>query len=116
VSGGLGVAAPVTRCSLLLTGLLTTIELLRRSRVGFVSITENLDFTTPWSKLALVVLETLAEIYINKLRLETKKGRLAHAWDEMWNSSIPFGYCKGCCSNCTDPIGPGYYAMAVVAK
>ena len=91
-----------------LTGLLTAIEQLNRQGVGFVSITENLDFTTPWGKLALAVLGTLAEIYIDKLSAETKKGKLERARKGYYNGSIPFGYCNGCCSTCTDPNGPGY--------
>ncbi len=43
--------------------------------VGFVSITENLDFTTPWGKLTLAVLGTLAEIYLDRLSAETSKGK-----------------------------------------
>ncbi len=95
-----------------LTGLLTTIELLHRHGVGFVSITENLDFTTPWGKLALAVLGTLAEIYIDKLSAETKKGKQERARKGLYNGPIPFGYCKGLCSKCTDPNGPGYCPYA----
>jgi site-specific DNA recombinase len=91
-----------------LSGLLTTMELLRRSGVSFVSITENLDFTTPWGKLALAVLGTLAEIYIDKLSAETSKGKRERAHKGQWNGSIPFGYCNGRCSACTDLNGPGY--------
>ncbi len=91
-----------------LTGLLTAIEQLRRQEVGFVSITENLDFTTPWGKLTLAVLGILAEIYIDKLSAETKKGKLERARKGLYNGSIPFGYCNGCCATCTDPNGPGY--------
>ena len=80
-----------------LSGLLTTMELLRRSGVSFVSITENLDFTTPWGKLALAVLGTLAEIYIDKLSAETSKGKRERAHKGQWNGSIPFGYCNGRC-------------------
>ncbi len=76
--------------------------------MGFVSITENLDFTTPWGKLTLAVLGTLAEIYIDKLSAETSKGKRARARKGLYNGTIPFGYCKGDCSTCTDPNGPGY--------
>ncbi len=62
-----------------LVGLLRAMDELNHHRVSFVSITENLDFTTPWGKLTLAVLGTLAEIYIDKLRTETTKGLLEHA-------------------------------------
>ncbi len=91
-----------------LTGLLTTIETLRHQGVSFVSITENLDFTTPWGKLTLAVLGMLAEIYIDRLSAEVKKGMRERARKGYWNGAIPFGYCKGLCLTCTDLNGPGY--------
>jgi DNA invertase Pin-like site-specific DNA recombinase len=50
-----------------LQGLLRALNHLQKHSVSFVSITENIDFTTPWGKLALAVLGTLAEIHIDKL-------------------------------------------------
>lgn len=95
-----------------LTGLLVTIETLRDQGVSFVSITESLDFTTPWGKLTLAVLGTLAEIYIDRLSAETKKGMLERARKGYWNGAVPLGYCKGLCSACTDLNGPGYCPYA----
>lgn len=91
-----------------LGGLLAALHRLQQHQVTFVSITENLDFTTPWGKLVLAVLGALAEIYIDKLREETKKGKQARARKGLWNGSIPFGYCNGLCANCTDVNGKGY--------
>jgi site-specific DNA recombinase len=91
-----------------LKGLLNALETLHGAGVTFVSVKENLDFTTPWGKLALTVLGMLAEIYIDNLSQETHKGKLARARKGLWNGSIPFGYCNGQCSKCTDPNGPGY--------
>ncbi|RLC77139.1 MAG: recombinase family protein, partial [Chloroflexi bacterium] len=45
-----------------LQALLKALNHLRQHNVTFISIMENLDFTTPWGKLALAVLGTLAEI------------------------------------------------------
>jgi hypothetical protein len=56
----------------------------------------------------LTVLGTLAEIYIDNLRQETRKGHLQRARQGYWVGNIPFGYCNGLCSHCTDPNGPGY--------
>jgi len=47
--------------------------------VSFASVQEQLDFTTPWGKLMLTVLGTLAEIYLDNLRQETRKGKLQRA-------------------------------------
>ena len=89
-------------------GLLTALHNLQKHRVTFVSITENLDFITPWGKLVLAVLGALAEIHIDKLREETKKGKQARARKGLWNGSIPFGYCTGLCASCTDVNGKDY--------
>jgi len=91
-----------------LSGLLRAMDKLDRQHVSFVSITENLDFTTSWGKLTLAVLGTLAEIYIDKLRIETRKGLLERAKKGLHNGTIPFGYCTGLCSACNDPNGKNY--------
>jgi site-specific DNA recombinase len=78
-----------------LGGLLAALHQLHQNQVAFISIAENLDFSTPWGKLVLAVLGAPAEIYIDKLREETKKGKLARARKGLWNGSIPFGYCNG---------------------
>ena len=54
------------------------------------------------------MLGMLAEIYIDNLRQETQKGKLQRARDGWWNGNIPLGYCRGLCSRCDDPNGPGY--------
>jgi site-specific DNA recombinase len=91
-----------------LESLLKTLNDWQEQQVSLVSITEQLDFTTPWGKLTLAVLGTLAEIYIDKLSAETKKGELQRARKGLYNGSIPFGYCTGRCLTCNDPNGPGY--------
>ncbi|MCP4288284.1 MAG: recombinase family protein, partial [Gammaproteobacteria bacterium] len=91
-----------------LNGLLTSLDWLNQKGVAFASVQEKLDFTTPWGKLMLTVLGILAEIYIENLRQETQKGKHQRARDGLWNGSLPYGYCKGLCSTCTDPNGEGY--------
>ena len=91
-----------------LQGLLKALNHLHQHDVAFISIAENMDFTTPWGKLTLAVLGTLAEIYIDKLSADTKRGKLQRARKGLYNGSIPQGYCKGNCSDCTDPNGKGY--------
>ncbi len=91
-----------------LQGLLKALNHLHQHEVAFISIVENMDFTTPWGKLTLAVLGTLAEIYIDKLSAETKKGKRARAMKGLYNGSTPLGYCRGNCSACTDPNGRGY--------
>lgn len=91
-----------------LSGLLTTLDQLNGHGVAFASVQEQLDFTTPWGKLMLPVLGTLAEIYLDNLRQETRKGKLQRARQGMWLGAIPYGYCNGLCSRCTDPNGKNY--------
>ena len=91
-----------------LHGLLTALDQLNQAHVGFASVQERLDFTSPWGKLTLTVLGMLAEIYIQNLGQETRKGKLQRARKGLLNGSIPLGYCRGNCSACTDPNGPDY--------
>ncbi len=95
-----------------LKGLLTTLEELQALQIAFVSVRENLDFSTPWGKLTLTVLGMLAEIYLDNLSQETSKGKQARARKGHWNGSIPVGYCRGNCPTCQDPNGPGYCPYA----
>lgn len=46
-------------------------------------------------KLALTVLGMLAEIYIDNLSHETRKGKIARVRKDLWNGTIPMGYCEG---------------------
>lgn len=91
-----------------LNSLLTALEQLNSWDVSFVSVQERLDFSTAWGKLTLTMLGTLAEIYIDNLRQETRKGKIQRARDGLWNGNIPYAYCRGNCSSCTDPNGEGY--------
>ena len=91
-----------------LGGLLNALDRLKEENVFFVSVQERLDFTTPWGKLTLTVLGMLAEIYIDNLRQETTKGKVQRARDGYWNGNVPYGYCKGLCSDCKDINGAGY--------
>lgn len=86
--------------------LLKTLNELQQLNVTFISISENIDFTSPWGKLALAVLGTLAEIYIDKLSDDTRRGKRQRARDGYWNGSPPFGYCRGRCSSCSASNNP----------
>lgn len=88
--------------------LLAAMHVFKQCGVEFVSISEHLDFTTTWGKLTLSILGTLAEIYVDGLSELTSRGKLQRAKQGFYNGSIPTGYCKGLCTRCTDPNGPGY--------
>jgi site-specific DNA recombinase len=91
-----------------LRGLLQTLDTLNEADVSFISVRENIDLSTPWGKLTLTMLGMLAEIYIDNLRQETRKGLLQRAREGLHNGRIPFGYCDGICSECNDPNGEDY--------
>ena len=91
-----------------LQGLLRTLNQLQQQGVAFISISENIDFTRAWGKLALAVLGTLAEIYIDRLSEDTQRGKKQRARNGLWNGSSPLGYCRGNCYTCASPNGPGY--------
>ena len=91
-----------------LSGLLSSLDQLNSFGVSFASVQEQLDFTTPWGKLMLTVLGTLAEIYLDNLRQETRKGKLQRARQGFWLGEYPYGYCNGLCSRCTRPNGEDY--------
>ena len=91
-----------------LAGFLNALRQLNDAGVGFLSVRENIDFTSAWGKLALVILATIAEIFLDILKEETSKGKRQRVREGLWNGSIPTGYCLGLCANCTDPNGPGY--------
>ena len=68
---------------------------LSKAGVTFLSISEQMDFSTPWGGLALTLLGGLAQFYSDNLSQETKKG-----WDErraqgLYCGLLPFGVRKG---------------------
>ncbi len=89
-------------------GMLSTFNDWTKQGISFASATEVIDFSTPWGKFILAVLAMLAEIFIDNLREETKKGKRGRFHKGLHNGPIPFGYCNGQCSHCTDTNGPGY--------
>ena len=89
-------------------GMLATFSDWQSQGVFLASVSENLDFTTVWGKLILVVLSMLAEIFVTNLRQETKKGLRGKFAEGIHNGWLPWGYCRGRCSTCADANGPGY--------
>ena len=69
-----------------------TLAELRNFGIGFVSATEDFDFTTPVGKVLLTLLAAFAEIYIDNLSAETRKGKVERARKGLYNGTLPFGY------------------------
>ena len=59
--------------------------------VSFTSINENMDFSSPWGRLALTLLGGLAQFYSDNLGLEVKKGKSERKAQGLYNGLLPFG-------------------------
>jgi site-specific DNA recombinase len=70
-------------------------ERFARPGVTFVSLTENLDFSSPWGRLALAMLGALAQFYSENLGQETSKGKQERKAQGLPNGLLPFGAIAG---------------------
>jgi len=91
-----------------LTGLLGFVQLLIEHDVRLVSVTEQIDTSTPWGMLVLQVLGALAEMLVRQTSERVRRMKDARAKKGLLNGRLPLGYCKGNCSECTHPNGEGY--------
>jgi site-specific DNA recombinase len=74
---------------------LETLQRLERLDVGFVSISEQMDFATPIGKVMLTMLVGLGQFYSDNLAFETKKGKAERKRQGLYNGLLPFGLKKG---------------------
>lgn len=65
------------------------------ANVGFVSIAENLDYSTPAGQLMLTMLVGIAQFYSDNLSFETRKGKAERKRKGLYNGLVPFGATKG---------------------
>jgi len=65
------------------------------ANVGFVSIAENMDYSTPAGQLMLTMLVGLAQFYSDNLSFETRKGKAERKRQGLHNGLVPFGATKG---------------------
>src|SRR5262249_23628187 len=75
--------------------LLTSLNRLGRADVSFVSVTEQIDYSTPQGRLFLIMLGALAEWYSNNLSEETGKGKRERTRQGLHNGQVPFGMVAG---------------------
>jgi DNA invertase Pin-like site-specific DNA recombinase/DNA-binding CsgD family transcriptional regulator len=71
-----------------------TFDRLARAGIGFVSIAENMDYSTPAGQLMLTMLVGLNQFYSDNLSLETKKGKHERKAQGLYNGLLPFGVVK----------------------
>ena len=87
----------VHRLDRLARNVRVTLEVLQRldaAGVSFVSINENMDFTTPIGKVVLTTLAAFAEYYSANLSAETRKGKAERKAQDLYNGVLPFGVTK----------------------
>lgn len=80
------------RFSRSLVDTLTTLAELQASGITYVSVNEQMDFTTPIGKVLLALLAAFAQYFIDILSRETKKGKQERARKGLYNGVVPFGY------------------------
>ncbi len=68
---------------------------LLKGGVAFVSINEQMDFTTPSGKVHLALLGAFAQYYSDNLSQETKKGWAERKAQGLYCGLLPFGAMKG---------------------
>ena len=71
------------------------LEKLEKAGVGFVSITEQMDFSTPRGRVILANLAAFGQYYSDNLSAEVSKGLKERAAQGLWVGPVPFGYIKG---------------------
>ncbi len=67
---------------------------LGKASVGFVSIAENMDYSSPAGQLMLTMLVGLAQFYSDNLSAETRKGKAERKAQGLPNGLLPFGVKK----------------------
>jgi len=73
---------------------MSSLEYLHDIGVAFVSICEQMDFTTPMGKATFGLLAVFAQYYSDNLSTETKKGKHERKRQGMYNGLLPFGVMK----------------------
>src|SRR5215213_10601678 len=69
-------------------------ERLGKAHVGFVSLSEHIDYSSPSGQLMLTMLVGLSQFYSDNLSLETQKGKAERKAQGLYNGLVPFGLKK----------------------
>jgi len=72
--------------------MLESLSMLARHNVSLVSITENIDYSTPQGKLFTQMLGSFAEYFSAALATHVSKGLEQRAMEGKHTGGIPFGY------------------------
>ena len=66
-------------------------ERLAKAGTGFVSLSEQMDYSSPAGQLMLTMLVGLSQFYSDNLACETKKGKAERKAQGLYNGLLPFG-------------------------
>jgi DNA invertase Pin-like site-specific DNA recombinase len=69
-------------------------ERLAKAGVGFVSMSEQMDYSSPSGQLMLTMHVGLSQFYSDNLAFETKKGKAERKAQGFYNGIVPFGLKK----------------------
>ncbi|MBK9926329.1 MAG: recombinase family protein [Anaerolineales bacterium] len=94
-----------------LESVLGFVRLLKRYKVGLISVTENIDTNTPYGLQMLALLGMMAETYVHQTSERTREAKAHRARSGLPNGYLPLGYCNGLCSTCSDSHGKGICPM-----
>jgi site-specific DNA recombinase len=75
--------------------LLHTIRRLSELDITFVSISEQVDCSTPAGKMMLTIIASTAQFHSDNLSVEVRKGILEKVQQGLWHGPYPIGYRKG---------------------
>ena len=84
------------------------IRLIKQVGVQFVSLSDPFDPFTPIGRLLLGMVAIWAEWPVWQTSTHTIEAKMTRLKRGLPNASYIFGYCRGCCSKCTDSNGKGY--------
>ena len=74
---------------------LEALDRLDKAGLAFVSISENMDFSTPIGKVVLATLAAFAQYYFDNLSWETEKGKQERKRQRLYTGWLPFVLKKG---------------------
>src|SRR5258708_474688 len=71
---------------------LQSFRILSQNRTPFISLNENIDYSTPEGMLQLTILAAFAAYFSDMLAKHTSKGKGERAAQGLYNGDVPFGY------------------------
>jgi len=72
--------------------MLGTLAILGKKNIGWLSLEENIDYSTPIGMFLLTMIATFAQFYSDQLSFHTKKGKRERALEGYYNGQLAFGY------------------------